>query len=158
MVAAPGPPNKIGAEVRAAILDAFVQAGGSSYLVRVANEHPAVFCTLLGKILPMEPAADGPIMPQARNAAAGHPRPGPEKVAIVGPDGVTSFAALQDALSKGGSADLVYFAFDLLHLDGLDLRSRRTGGGLRSEFLVAKQQSIGMALVIFREGANGAGG
>jgi bifunctional non-homologous end joining protein LigD len=35
---------------------------------------------------------------------------------------VTSFAALQDALSKGGSADLVYFVFDLLHLDGLDLR------------------------------------
>ncbi len=44
------------------------------------------------------------------------------EVAIVGPDGVTSFAALQDALSKGGSADLVYFVFDLLHLDGLDLR------------------------------------
>ena len=61
MVAAPGPPNKIGAEVRAAILDAFVQVGGSSYLVRVANEYPAVFCTLLGKILPTEIAADEPI-------------------------------------------------------------------------------------------------
>jgi bifunctional non-homologous end joining protein LigD len=35
---------------------------------------------------------------------------------------VTSFAALQDALSKGRAADLIYFAFDLLHLDGLDLR------------------------------------
>ena len=56
-----GTPNKIGAEVRAAILDAFVQVGGSSYLVRVANEHPAVFCTLLGKILPTEMAADEPI-------------------------------------------------------------------------------------------------
>ena len=44
------------------------------------------------------------------------------EVAIVGPDGVTSFAALQDALSKGGPADLIYFVFDLLHLDGLDLR------------------------------------
>jgi len=44
------------------------------------------------------------------------------EVAIVGPDGVTSFAALQDALSKGGPADLVYFVFDLLNLDGLDLR------------------------------------
>ena len=43
------------------------------------------------------------------------------EVAVLGPDGVTSFAALQDALSKGHSADLVYFAFDLLHLDGLDL-------------------------------------
>ena len=56
-----GTPNKIGAEVRAAILDAFVQVGGSSYLVRVANEYPAVFCTLLGKILPTEIAADEPI-------------------------------------------------------------------------------------------------
>jgi len=43
------------------------------------------------------------------------------EVAVLGPDGVTSFAALQDALSKGHAADLVYFAFDLLHLDGLDL-------------------------------------
>jgi bifunctional non-homologous end joining protein LigD len=43
------------------------------------------------------------------------------EVAVLGPDGVTSFAALQDALSKDHSADLVYFAFDLLHLDGLDL-------------------------------------
>jgi bifunctional non-homologous end joining protein LigD len=43
------------------------------------------------------------------------------EVAVLGPDGVSSFAALQDALSKGRSGDLVYFAFDLLHLDGLDL-------------------------------------
>jgi bifunctional non-homologous end joining protein LigD len=43
------------------------------------------------------------------------------EVAVLGPDGVTSFAALQDALSKGHAGDLVYFAFDLLHLDGLDL-------------------------------------
>jgi hypothetical protein len=56
-----GTPNKIGAEARAAILDAFVQVGGSSYLVRVADEHPAVFCALLGKILPTEIATDEPI-------------------------------------------------------------------------------------------------
>jgi bifunctional non-homologous end joining protein LigD len=31
------------------------------------------------------------------------------EVAVLGPDGVTNFAALQDALSKGHSADLVYF-------------------------------------------------
>jgi hypothetical protein len=51
--------------LRAAILDAFVQAGGSSYLVRVANEHPAVFCALLGKILSTEIAADEPITHEA---------------------------------------------------------------------------------------------
>ena len=33
-----GAPNKIGAEVRAAISDAFVQAGGGDYLVRVADD------------------------------------------------------------------------------------------------------------------------
>jgi bifunctional non-homologous end joining protein LigD len=33
------------------------------------------------------------------------------EVAVLGPDGVTSFAALQDVLSKGHSGDLVYFTF-----------------------------------------------
>ena len=56
-----GTPNKIGAEVRAAVLDAFVQLGGVDYLVRVANEYPAAFSTLLGKIPPTEMATDGPI-------------------------------------------------------------------------------------------------
>src|SRR5450756_1788541 len=41
------------------------------------------------------------------------------ELCAVRPDGTTSFSALQ---SHGGlSADLVYFAFDLLHLDGEDL-------------------------------------
>ena len=44
------------------------------------------------------------------------------EIAVLGPDGVTSFARLQDALSKSRSGDLVYFVFDLLYLDGLDLR------------------------------------
>ncbi|WP_190843488.1 non-homologous end-joining DNA ligase [Microvirga sp.] len=37
-------------------------------------------------------------------------------------NGVSSFAALQDALSKEDTTDLVYVAFDLLFLDGEDLR------------------------------------
>jgi bifunctional non-homologous end joining protein LigD len=37
-------------------------------------------------------------------------------------NGISSFAALQDALSKEKTADLVYVAFDLLFLDGEDLR------------------------------------
>jgi bifunctional non-homologous end joining protein LigD len=41
------------------------------------------------------------------------------ELCAVQPDGTTSFSALQ---AHGGlSADLVYFAFDLLHLDGEDL-------------------------------------
>ncbi|GIL00194.1 MAG: ATP-dependent DNA ligase [Alphaproteobacteria bacterium] len=44
---------------------------------------------------------------------------------IVVPDGkgVTSFAALQQALAEGTAGRLVYYAFDLVHLDGWDLRA-----------------------------------
>jgi bifunctional non-homologous end joining protein LigD len=37
-------------------------------------------------------------------------------------NGTTSFQSLQNALSEGREHDLVYFAFDLLYLDGYDLR------------------------------------
>jgi bifunctional non-homologous end joining protein LigD len=37
--------------------------------------------------------------------------------------GISSFAALQDALSKGRTADVVYVVFDLLFQDGEDLRN-----------------------------------
>ncbi len=45
------------------------------------------------------------------------------EVAAVLPDGRTSFQALQNAFA-GGRRELVYFAFDLLHLDGEDLSER----------------------------------
>lgn len=44
------------------------------------------------------------------------------EVAVLEPNGTTSFQALQNALSESRDRDLVYFAFDLLHLDGYDLR------------------------------------
>ena len=37
------------------------------------------------------------------------------------PDGTTSFAGLQDAISGGNTAALTFFAFDLLYRDGWDL-------------------------------------
>lgn len=37
-------------------------------------------------------------------------------------DGVTSFSLLQEELKSGRQARLVYYVFDLLHLDGRDLR------------------------------------
>ncbi len=40
----------------------------------------------------------------------------------LGPDGVTRFGALQKALSDGKHGSLVYYIFDLLHLQGVDLR------------------------------------
>jgi bifunctional non-homologous end joining protein LigD len=44
------------------------------------------------------------------------------EVVALGADGVSSFRALQEALSTGRSEALVYHAFDLLHLDEYDLR------------------------------------
>jgi bifunctional non-homologous end joining protein LigD len=47
------------------------------------------------------------------------------EVAIVLPDGRTSFQALQNAMSSAGArAALVYFVFDLLWLDGRSLEAR----------------------------------
>jgi bifunctional non-homologous end joining protein LigD len=46
------------------------------------------------------------------------------EVAAVLPSGTTSFQALQNALA-GTGADLAYFVFDLLHLEGHDLRRAR---------------------------------
>jgi bifunctional non-homologous end joining protein LigD len=45
-----------------------------------------------------------------------------EMVALT-PAGVSSFAGLQQALSGKRTGPLVYYAFDLLHLDGNDLRN-----------------------------------
>jgi ATP-dependent DNA ligase len=39
----------------------------------------------------------------------------------VGPDGITSFSMIQLASDAGNAAALVFFLFDLLHLDGEDL-------------------------------------
>ncbi len=44
------------------------------------------------------------------------------EVVVLEADGRTSFQALQNALTGGRDKDLVYFAFDLLYLDGYDLR------------------------------------
>jgi bifunctional non-homologous end joining protein LigD len=42
----------------------------------------------------------------------------------LGPDGITSFSIVQLASDSSNAAALVFFLFDLLHLDGEDLRSR----------------------------------
>ncbi|WP_419728015.1 DNA ligase D [Lichenicola sp.] len=39
-------------------------------------------------------------------------------------NGVSSFSALQDAFSTGRTRNLLYYAFDLLHLDGIDMRPK----------------------------------
>ena len=40
------------------------------------------------------------------------------------PDGITSFGMIQAASDAGDAAGLVYFIFDVLHLDGDDVGAR----------------------------------
>jgi bifunctional non-homologous end joining protein LigD len=42
----------------------------------------------------------------------------------VGPDGITSFSIVQLAADAGNAAGLVFFLFDLLHLDGEDIAAQ----------------------------------
>lgn len=55
-----GSPNKVTADIKAAILAAFGQVGGSDYLAKQAAENPVAFMGLLAKVLPTQIAgADG---------------------------------------------------------------------------------------------------
>ena len=53
-----GVPNKLTANVKAAIMAAFADAGGKDYLVKVAKTDPRTFYALLGKILPTQVTGD----------------------------------------------------------------------------------------------------
>src|SRR3954447_14113954 len=53
-----GTPNKISGALREMILGALDDAGGQAYLMRQAEENPAAFMTLLGKVLPTTLAGD----------------------------------------------------------------------------------------------------
>jgi bifunctional non-homologous end joining protein LigD len=44
------------------------------------------------------------------------------EIVVVDEKGIARFGLLQDALSQGASNKLIFYAFDLLYLDGLDLR------------------------------------
>ncbi len=45
------------------ILEALAQKGGADYLARQADENPAAFMTLVGKVLPLQVTGDsgGPL-------------------------------------------------------------------------------------------------
>ena len=45
------------------------------------------------------------------------------EIIVADPRGASDFNALTNALEKGRSAELRYYVFDLLHLDGFDLRA-----------------------------------
>src|SRR5215470_6848354 len=54
-----GRPNKISADVKAAILAAFDKVGGEAYLARQAEENPIAFMSLLAKVLPLQVSGTG---------------------------------------------------------------------------------------------------
>ena len=62
-----------------------------------------------------------PIAQQAKDIAAESAILDGE-VVVLNEDGTTSFADLQAAFQEGANKPLTYFAFDLLHLDGHDMR------------------------------------
>ncbi len=49
-----GTPNKVTGEVKEMILQALAQAGGIEYLARRAEDSPAAFLALVGKVLPLQ--------------------------------------------------------------------------------------------------------
>ncbi len=51
---AKGTPNHLTADIKTAIERAFTKAGGEDYLVRIARENPAIFCQLLGRVIPKQ--------------------------------------------------------------------------------------------------------
>jgi len=49
-----GTPNQYSPDLRAMVIEAFHRAGGVDYLVRVAEERPAIFCRLLARLIPRQ--------------------------------------------------------------------------------------------------------
>jgi len=58
----PGKPkgavNKVTKELRLMVLEALDNAGGVEYLTRRAEDSPAAFLSLIGKVLPMQVVGD----------------------------------------------------------------------------------------------------
>jgi hypothetical protein len=88
-------PNKLTANVKAAITAAFADAGGVDYLVKVAKTDPRTFCTLLSKLLPTQvtgDAADEPVRVQfSWLAPTQRPSPGAGRVLWHGVSGFNRF-------------------------------------------------------------------
>lgn len=68
-----GTPNKVTKDLKEAILGAFNEVGGQSYLETVARDDVKTFCTLLGKVLPTTLAGD-PKAPVGLTIMSGVPR------------------------------------------------------------------------------------
>jgi hypothetical protein len=69
-----GTPNKTTALIKDMIIEALNESGGVDYLVDVAKDHPTAFCTLLGKVIPLNHTSEDDIFAM------------PRLIRIVGPD------------------------------------------------------------------------
>ena len=49
-----GTPNKLTADLRASIMEAYHLAGGAQYLVQQSQANPQAFMALVGKVIPRE--------------------------------------------------------------------------------------------------------
>ena len=66
-----GTPNKTTTLIKDMIIQALDEAGGIDYLVEVAKDNPAAFCTLIGKVLPMNHTSeDGTMSPRVIKVVA----------------------------------------------------------------------------------------
>ena len=74
------------------------------------------------------------------------------EIAVMGVNGVTSFAALPDALSRGKAERLTFHIFDLLYLDGCDLQASLISHLLAPLIAGESRQSIFPAVQIERRG------
>jgi bifunctional non-homologous end joining protein LigD len=79
------------------------------------------------------------------------------EVAVLLPDGTTSFQALQNALSGGAEGELVYMLFDLVHLDGSDLTGARLEDRKMALARLLGQADPGQRLLRFSDHVIGSG-
>lgn len=53
-----GASNKITRDIKEAVARAFEKVGAEDYLVKVAREDPKTFCSLLGRVIPLQISGD----------------------------------------------------------------------------------------------------
>lgn len=54
----PGSTNKITGDIKAMVVGALAGVGGTEYLMRQAEENPAAFMSLVGRVLPLQIVGD----------------------------------------------------------------------------------------------------
>jgi hypothetical protein len=95
-----GSQNKFGVGLKGAILQSFAEVGGVKWLNKLAESHPPVYATLLGRVLPLEVtgAGGGPLTISWDMSGFGQP-------VIASPGAPTIEGAIVDAVEVADAAD-----------------------------------------------------